>query len=461
MQDDGKMSQKGQGSVESQEEEARLAAEREVLLNDRRARQSGKPTGKSKMMLAVLLAGAAFVFFISVGPSGLMKMLGTIGTGTQTSSVNMEVGREKGGGTHMDFTVPAPPEPPIEKPVDPNLAWNQRFKEMQDKLAEMERKKNPGMTAEDIRTMLSSYNDSVSKKLEEERKAMAAENAKLRAAAERAEEERRRAEEEARSLNLDAKERAKVDKKQRESDSVIVDERSALSGNSYAGENGTENADLDQNQRFLKASASSVVQTSVSQKLYDKSRMVIQGTIISAVLETAIDTQLPGNIRAQVIQPVYAFDGSRVLMPPGTVLIGQFNNSVDIAQKRVLIAWNRAVTPDGKSIAIGSTGTDTLGRAGTLGNVDNRYGTKFGAAMLISAINAVPSVLSQQAGRSGSQDGSGTTINVGGQLASNAGRDLSDQTSGAMEKYLSLPPIVRIAQGEEIRVFVNRDLIIR
>ena len=374
----------------------------------------------------------------------------------------MKVDKDKREAPKLDFVVPAAPEPPKEKPVDPNAAWNERFKEMQDKLAEMERNKQAGVSANDIRQMLSSYNDTVTKKLEEERKAMAEENARLRLEAQRAEELRQRAEEAAKLSALNAKERQKVEKMQRESNSVIVDEQAGF-GVGQSGPQGAEDsADLDQNERFLKSSASSVVQTSVSQRLYDKSRMLVQGTIISAVLETAIDTQLPGNIRAQVMQPVYSFDGSRVLMPPGTLLIGQFNNDVDIAQKRVLIAWNRAITPDGKSIAIGSTGTDTLGRAGTLGNVDNRYGTKFGAAFLISAISAIPTALSQSSGggkRSGSSGG--TTINVGDQMASDAGGNLSDQAGGVLEKYLSLPPIIRIPQGEEIRVFVNRDLLFR
>jgi type IV secretion system protein VirB10 len=185
----------------------------------------------------------------------------------------------------------------------------------------------------------------------------------------------------------------------------------------------------------------------------------VQGTIISAVLETAIDTQLPGNLLAQVIEPVYSFDGSRVMMPAGTILIGQFRNDVDLAQKRVLIAWNRAITPDGQSVALGSTGTDTLGRAGTEGNVDNRYGTKFGAAILVSAITALPQAIAASS-RSSS---SGTTVNVGGgsQLASQVGTQVGGQASGVLDQYLSLPPVIRVPQGEEIRIFVNRDLVFR
>jgi type IV secretion system protein VirB10 len=190
-------------------------------------------------------------------------------------------------------------------------------------------------------------------------------------------------------------------------------------------------------------------------------------------LETAINTELPGNIRAQVTEPVFSYDGKRILMPAGTVLIGTFNPDIMVAQKRVLIAWNRAITPKGQSIAIGSTGTDTLGRSGTAGNVDNRLGPKIGAAVLVTAINAVPSLLGGLLNKASpqQQNPSPVTVNVGGsggsggdaggQLAQGAASAVAEQTSGFLEKYLSLPPIIRVPQGEEIRVFVNRDLVFR
>jgi type IV secretion system protein VirB10 len=243
---------------------------------------------------------------------------------------------------------------------------------------------------------------------------------------------------------------------QRESSSVVVDAADAPAG--VTTESDKSATDQNQNALFLKTAANSTFQTSVSRRLPDPSHTVVQGTIISAVLETAIDTELPGNIRAQVMEPVYSFDGARVLMPSGTILIGEFNNDVNLAQRRVLIAWNRAITPSGQSIALGSTGADTLGRSGTEGNVNNRYGTKFGAAILISAITTLPSILFNR----NSQSESGTTSKGGGgQVAGQMSDTASDQASGVLDKYLSLPPAIKIPQGEEIRIFVNRDLVFR
>ncbi|MQX77550.1 TrbI/VirB10 family protein [Sinorhizobium medicae] len=395
------------------------------------------------------------MFFAVAGPTAALKVLGIGRDNDQAvSKVDMEVEKDSHRPVHLDFAVPASTEPE-KKELDPNEAWEAKIKALQDQIAELERKKQGSVSSGEIEALITRYNENTKRQFEDERKAMTEENARLRAAAERAEEERQRAEEAGKLQSGELKERQKLDKMQRESRSVVVDAADAPAGVTDSDKSAP---DQNQNARFLKTTASSTFQTSVSRRLPDPSHTVVQGTIISAVLETAIDTELPGNIRAQVMEPVYSFDGASVLMPSGTILIGEFNNDVNLAQRRVLIAWNRAITPSGQSIALGSTGADTLGRAGAEGNVNNRYGTKFGAAILISAITTLPSILSNR----NSQSEFGTTSKVGGgQVAGQMSDTASDQASGVLDKYLSLPPAIKIPQGEEIRVFVNRDLVFR
>ena len=428
--------------------EAPSPSERDQLVGARRARQqslSSRNQNTRLVISALVIAGGLIVFCLFLGPAAVLRLFGAGGDGSQKASqISMKVGDERDATPRLDFVVPAKAEP-VKQDVDPNIAWNEKFKALQDQLAEMQRSKQPGVSASDIQNLLSRYNEAMGQKLEGERKAMAEENARLRAQADAAEAARKQAEEAAKQQSADLDEQQKLDKKQRESNAVIVDASAGpiATSNGDATITGDIDDTLSKNDRFLRSQASSVVQTSVSQKLANPSQTVVQGTIISAVLETAINTELPGNIRAQVIEPVYSFDGHRILMPSGTILIGQFNNDVDVAQKRLLIAWNRAVTPAGQSIALGSTGTDTLGRSGTEGNVDNRYGTKFGAAILVSAITALPSMISSRGG-SGS---SGTTINVGGangggnQFTSQVGGQLAGAGNGALQQYLSLPPV--------------------
>lgn len=443
--------------------------DREELVGARRQRQQGSSRANKKLIMSVaMICGGVLVFAIGFGSTGLKMIFGQNEDAQRVSEVDMEVGRGRNNEVKLDFIVPGKPVPEV-KEVDPNAALNEKLKAMQAQIAEMGKNRPSGVSNSEVQQLLARYTQTMTEKMEAQSKALAEENARLRDETMRADELRRKLEDEQALAASDLKERRALDKAQRESDAVVVDEGASAYA-AMIGQNGetTPEGDLNANQRFLKSAASSVVQTSVSTNLSDPSRTVVQGTIVSAVLETAIDTQLPGYLRAQVMEPVFSFDGSRILMPQGTILIGQFNNDVDIAQKRVLIAWNRAVTPDGKSVALGSTGTDKLGRSGTLGNVNNRYMTKFGAAAVISAITIAPSMIADSIGGNDSNS-SGTTINVGGSsgggsgqtIASSVGGSLGEQTNGVMEKYLNLPPVIRVPQGEEIRIFVNRDLVFR
>lgn len=447
-----------------------LAGDREQVLQERRAKQIGGGSSRKRhriLLVLTVVAGGLIVLIAAVGPKLALKYFGMIGDDWEkTSHVDLEVKREPKDSDHLDFGVPAATE--SRPQTDPNAEINKRFQELQQQLEAVARAdKTPEVSLTGIQQMLDGYKQDMDRKLDDERERASAENARLRAEAERLEEDRKRAEQSAKLETERNKKLQDIANKQQTSTSIVVDESGA--GSALQSNDAQAPDDLSTNQRFLSSAAGSEVKTSRSRDLPDPSRTIVQGTIISAVLETAINTELPGNIRAQIIEPVFSFNGTRVLFPAGTTLVGTFNESVEVEQKRVLIAWNRAITPEGKSIGIGSIGTDLLGRSGTAGNVDNRYGKKIGAAVLLSAITALPSTLPGLMGGGNRSSRGGTTINVGGssgsnvgsQLASGASGELSGQGKDVLGKYLSLPPIIRVPQGEEIRVFVNRDLIIR
>ena len=236
------------------------------------------------------------------------------------------------------------------------------------------------------------------------------------------------------------------------SDGNIYDEskEGAVSG---AGSSAAGIQEISSNEQFLNRNANAEVNTARARDLHDLSRTVVQGTIITAVLETAVNTELPGSMRALVSLPVYSYDGQEILMPAGTRLIGSYNSDISLAQSRVLIAWNRAVTPEGKSISLAATGIDRLGRGGVEGNVDSRFAERFGAAALITTISSIPTFIAAAA-TDDSESGEASA-----DLASDVSEDFSDQTESVLEEYLSLPPIIRLPQGQEVKIFVNQDLI--
>ncbi|CAN7325730.1 type VI secretion protein [Phenylobacterium sp. LjRoot219] len=173
----------------------------------------------------------------------------------------------------------------------------------------------------------------------------------------------------------------------------------------------------------------------------DLSLTIPQGAVIPAVLETAIDSDLPGYTRAIVSRDVRSFDGRAVLIPRGSRLIGQYRSATSLGQSRAFVIWSRVLRPDGVSVQIGSPGTDELGRGGLTGEVDRHFFTRFGGSILLSVLNA---------GIAAVGDGPTTTIAIGspGQATAAAGAVQTEK----------VPPTIKVAQGESIRIFVARDL---
>ena len=173
--------------------------------------------------------------------------------------------------------------------------------------------------------------------------------------------------------------------------------------------------------------------------------IIPQGAVIPAVLETAINSDLPGYTRAVVSRDVKSFDGTAVLIPRGSRLIGQYKSGVALGASRIFVIWSRVIRPDGVTIQIGSPGTDTLGQGGLEGKVDRRFFQRFGGSILLSVVNAGLNALAN-AGRDGSQ------IYIG------SATDAANVATVALQKDGSLPPTIRTPQGAPVSIFVARDL---
>lgn len=170
------------------------------------------------------------------------------------------------------------------------------------------------------------------------------------------------------------------------------------------------------------------------------STTVTQGTLIPAVLETAIDTNVPGYVRAVVSQDVKSFDGKRVLVPRSSRLIGQYQSGLQGGQKRAYVIWTRLIRPDGASVNLASPAVGFDGTTGLEGRVSgNSFFQRFGSAMLLSVVGGLSALGS-----------GGASVVLGGAGQSAAG--VAAQQDGQRS------PTVRVRQGEPIRIFTARDL---
>jgi type IV secretory pathway VirB10-like protein len=178
--------------------------------------------------------------------------------------------------------------------------------------------------------------------------------------------------------------------------------------------------------------------------LRGKSLVVAQGATIPGVLETALNSDLPGFARAVVSRDVRSFDGSTVLIPRGSRVIGEYRSAVAQGQSRAFVIWTRVLRPDGVAIQIGSPAPDPVGRAGLSGSVDRHFLEEFSGAILLSVINAGTAALVGQPS---------TEVVVG---SSQAATGLASAASVFAPTVI--PPTIKVPQGTPIRIFVSRDL---
>lgn len=121
--------------------------------------------------------------------------------------------------------------------------------------------------------------------------------------------------------------------------------------------------------------------------LANRGTTVPQGTLIPAVLETALDSTRPGLARAIVSRDIRGFDGTRILIPRGSRLIGEYSAQIESGQNRLLVNWIRLIRPDGATVAIGSPAADTVGRGGIRASVNSHFFERFAGAILQSALD--------------------------------------------------------------------------
>lgn len=177
----------------------------------------------------------------------------------------------------------------------------------------------------------------------------------------------------------------------------------------------------------------------------NRATVVPQGTLIAAVLETALDSTQPGQVRALVSSDVVNLRGDRVLIPRGSRLYGDYKGDIAAGQKRAFVQWTRLVRPDGVTIAIDSPAADQLGRAGIKGRVNTHFFERLGGALLQSTIDVGTIIASREI-----YSGSGSSVLI---AVPNGIQGATSQIMGPTPK-----PTLKVRQGTRISVFVMRDL---
>ncbi|WP_417320973.1 TrbI/VirB10 family protein [Emcibacter sp.] len=176
---------------------------------------------------------------------------------------------------------------------------------------------------------------------------------------------------------------------------------------------------------------------------------LLAGTIISGSLLTGINSDLKGQVVAQITEPVYdTVTGQKILIPQGSRILGKYVNEIEFGQDRVLIVWDRIIRPDGISVQLdGMPGTDKGGYSGLSDQVDwhtDRLVAGVGLATLL---------------------GVGTELaygNAEGELArairESSQSSLNNAGQRIVDRNLNIPPTITVRAGWPIRIIVTRDI---
>jgi type IV secretion system protein VirB10 len=237
---------------------------------------------------------------------------------------------------------------------------------------------------------------------------------------------------------------------QSQAGSVMPAQGNNETGNQPAGPSSDQNM---QDQKLAFLNGPSDAPTVSSDRLTPAaSPYIIQaGTVIPAALITGIESDLPGQITAQVTENVYdSPTGQYLLIPQGARLIGEYNSEVAYAQTRVQLIWTRLIMPNGQSIVLANQpGADTQGYSGLQDGVNNHWGAIFEAALLSTFLS-----VGAEAGTSNQEN------NLIQAIRSGASDSFNQAGQQVVERELNIQPTLTIRPGFPVRVIVNRDFII-
>jgi type IV secretion system protein VirB10 len=179
------------------------------------------------------------------------------------------------------------------------------------------------------------------------------------------------------------------------------------------------------------------------------------GTIIPAVLITAINSDLPGPVIGQVRENVYdTVSGNYLLVPQGSRLLAQYDSMVAWGQERVLVCWNRLIFPNGDSISLDCMpAADLAGAAGLTDEVDEHWARILKGAAVASLLAATTQSVA------GNVQGFNPTVPQ--MWANNAAGQINQVGQQLTRREINVQPTITIRPGLSVNVIVSKDLVLQ
>lgn len=180
----------------------------------------------------------------------------------------------------------------------------------------------------------------------------------------------------------------------------------------------------------------------------DRNLLLSKGTFIDCILETKLDTTVPGMTRCVIPRNVYSANGKVLLLERGSKVIGEYKGAVENGLNRIFVLWTQIQTPKGVKVTIDSPGADSLGGSGLAGDIDYHWWARFGNALLFTLVqDGFEFAMTKQSENNG-----------GVNYYQNSEDCMKEIIREAMRQSGNIPPTLTKNQGERIGIFVARDV---
>ena len=183
--------------------------------------------------------------------------------------------------------------------------------------------------------------------------------------------------------------------------------------------------------------------------------VVYEGTLIETALMNRLDGDASGPVKVLVTNPVYSHDHEHVLIPEGTVVLGEsqkIGTSGFGQQRRLAIAFHRMIMPDGFSVDLDQfQGLNQIGETGVKDRVNNHYIQIFGTSIALGIIAGAAEV---------SNTGGVLTGNGADAYKYGVASSMSQSATNILDRFINIPPTITIREGHRVKVYISQDLLL-
>jgi len=183
--------------------------------------------------------------------------------------------------------------------------------------------------------------------------------------------------------------------------------------------------------------------------------VIYEGTLIETALMNRLDGDASGPVKVLVTNPVYSHDHQHVLIPDGTVVLGESRKIGSAGfghQRRLAVVFHRMIMPDGYSVDLDQfQGLNQTGETGLKDKVNNHYFQIFGASIALGIIAGAAEI----SNTGGVLTGNGTDAYKYGVASS-----LSQSATTVLDQFINIPPTITIREGHRVKVYISQDLLL-